>query len=201
MCERGDLQKSTPIQVSRQLRPSEQFRLRGVHRRSRRVRRRRRRLRLGYRILSACTNILESSVCHLNMNRGAEKINSRKVIIDARKQPCLSNAQPPSLKHCSQCQNLLPLTLTLVVRTHRSHESSIVVDQTHTRHTNPPPHHNERQEDTWTHLLQEHVRQGFEYTVADEEDCQAHVVLRVGEAEIFLQAVDFGVADVGSIKK
>ena len=73
--------------------------------------------------------------------------------------------------------------------------------QAHTRHTDPPPHHDDRQEDAWAHLLQQHVRQGLENRVADEEDCQTHVVLRVAEAQIFLEAVDFGVADVGAVEK
>lgn len=37
--------------------------------------------------------------------------------------------------------------------------------------------------------------------VGGVEDGQALVILQVGEAEIFLETQDFGVADIGTVKK
>jgi hypothetical protein len=64
-----------------------------------------------------------------------------------------------------------------------------------------PKYHDQGQEYAWAHLLQKNVRQGLEDGVADKEDCKTSIVLSICHFEIFLQAVDFCVTNVGSVEE
>jgi hypothetical protein len=63
------------------------------------------------------------------------------------------------------------------------------------------PYHNDRQEDARPKLLEKDVRQGLEARVRHEEDGKRRIVLAVGHLQIFLQAVNLRIADVGPIQE
>ena len=73
--------------------------------------------------------------------------------------------------------------------------------QPHPHHTNPPPRHYNRQKHTGPHFLQQHIRQWLKYTVTNEEYGQTGVVLAIRHVKVFLQAVDFGVANVCAVEE
>ena len=56
-------------------------------------------------------------------------------------------------------------------------KAAVVVNQSHTCHTNAPEDHGDRYEDTGSVFLKQDLRQWFKQTVTYEEDCQAVVVL------------------------
>ena len=66
--------------------------------------------------------------------------------------------------------------------------------QSHGRHADPPPHHDDGQEYARSIFLEQDVGQRLEDGVGDEEDGEGRVVLAICQVEIFLQTVDFGVA-------
>ena len=78
----------------------------------------------------------------------------------------------------------------------RRHEAAIVRDNSHERHDDAPCNHDGGQPDGGPDLFEHEVAGHFEDGVGEEEGGQAPVVLVVCEFEVFLQAFDFGVADV-----
>jgi hypothetical protein len=72
------------------------------------------------------------------------------------------------------------------------------VHEAHQRHYNTPPYHYRGQPDRRPHLLEHQVAGHLEGGVGEEEGREAPVVLVVGEAEVFLQAFDLGVANVAA---
>lgn len=73
--------------------------------------------------------------------------------------------------------------------------------QPHGHHHNTPKHHDDRDEYAGSETLQQHVGQRFGEGVGDEEDGETGVVLAGGDVEAFLQAVEFGIADVGAVEE
>lgn len=74
----------------------------------------------------------------------------------------------------------------------------VVLHDAHERHDHAPCDHNRRQPAGWAQLLQEQVRRDLECRVGEEEGSQAPIVLVRLQPEIFLEAFDFGVADVAT---
>jgi hypothetical protein len=64
-----------------------------------------------------------------------------------------------------------------------------------------PQNHNNRQEDTRSEFLEQDIRQRLKHRVTNEEDRKSLIVLSISHVEIFLQAIDFGVANVGSVEE
>lgn len=62
-------------------------------------------------------------------------------------------------------------------------------------------YHDHGEEDARAHLLEQHVCERFEERVADEEDGERGIVLAIRHFQVRLQAVDFGVADVGPVEE
>jgi hypothetical protein len=80
----------------------------------------------------------------------------------------------------------------------RAQEASKVPHDAHERHDDAPRHHDGGQPDGRAHSLQHQVAGHLEGGVGEEEGGQAPVVLIVGQAEVFLQTFDLGVADVAA---
>jgi hypothetical protein len=96
-----------------------------------------------------------------------------------------------------------------------------IVDQTHRRHTDTLPPHDQHasqflidanaetypeKHDNWdenarSHPLKKDIGQGLERRVRDEEDGQREVVLTVGHPQTLLQSLDFCISNVGPIQK
>ena len=83
----------------------------------------------------------------------------------------------------------------------RRHHPLEIMRQPHRHHHNPPEHHDRGDEDGRPEPLEEDVGQRLEERVGDEEDGQAGVVLPACDVQRFLEAVEFGVADVGPVEK
>ncbi len=62
-------------------------------------------------------------------------------------------------------------------------------------------YHYQRQEDAWPHLFEQNIRQWLKDGVTNEENRKGGIVLAISHAQILLEAVDFGVADVRSVKE
>lgn len=56
-------------------------------------------------------------------------------------------------------------------------------------------------EDTRARPLQQDVRQRLEDGIRDEENGQRVIVFRVGHVEGLLQALNFGIADIGAVEE
>ena len=83
----------------------------------------------------------------------------------------------------------------------RGHQTLEVMAQAHGRHDYAPQDHDQRNENAGSKALEEHVGQGFGQCVGDEEDGQGSIVLATCHVEILLQAIQFCVADIGSVEK
>lgn len=70
-----------------------------------------------------------------------------------------------------------------------------------TNHDNTPKRHDNGEEDTRTHSLEQDVGEGFESGVGHEEDGQTGVVLAARHVQVGLKAVDLGIADVGAVEE
>ena len=75
------------------------------------------------------------------------------------------------------------------------------MSQSHCRHRDTPERHDDRNEDAGTKALEQDVGQGLEEGVGDEEDGEAGIVLAAGDVQGFLQAIKFGVADIGAVEE
>jgi hypothetical protein len=73
------------------------------------------------------------------------------------------------------------------------------VYETHCRHYDTPENHDGWDEDRGFELLKQDVGQRFEAGVGCEEQRQASGVFASGQVKVLGQAVDFGIADVGTV--
>lgn len=73
--------------------------------------------------------------------------------------------------------------------------------QPHARHADPPPYHDDGQKHTGPQLFEQHIGERLKHGVANEENGQAVVVLGVGYAKVFLQAVNLCIANVCTVKE
>ena len=81
------------------------------------------------------------------------------------------------------------------------HEALEVVAEAHGHHGDAPDGHDDGDEDAGSEAFEQDVGERFEQGVGDEEDAEAGVVLAAGHVEGFLEAVEFGVADVGAVEE
>lgn len=77
----------------------------------------------------------------------------------------------------------------------------VITDNPHERHHGAPSHHNSRQPPAGAELLEQEVAGDLEGGVGEEEGRQAPVVLVAAHAEVLLQALDLGVADVAAVEE
>jgi hypothetical protein len=66
---------------------------------------------------------------------------------------------------------------------------------------NSPQYHDNRQKYTRSQSLQKHVGRGLENRITDEKYRQTHIILRTRHVQVFLQAIDFGIADIRPIEE
>jgi hypothetical protein len=71
----------------------------------------------------------------------------------------------------------------------------------HGRHDDAPEKHDDRNEDGWSETFEQNLSQRLKSGIGDEEDGQGQVVLRTCHVQIFGEASDFGIADVGTIQE
>lgn len=74
------------------------------------------------------------------------------------------------------------------------HEAVVVFAEAHEGHAETPEDHDDGEVDVGAHAFEEDVREGLEDGVGDEEDGQAHVVLRAVEVEVVCETFDFCIA-------
>ena len=71
----------------------------------------------------------------------------------------------------------------------------------HGRHDDAPENHDDGNEDGWSETLEQNLGQRLEASIGDEENGEGQVILRACQFQIFAQASDFGIADVGTVEE
>ena len=71
----------------------------------------------------------------------------------------------------------------------------------HGRHDDPPKNHDYGKEKGRSEALKQNLSQRLESGIRDEKDGQRQVVLSTRQLQIFAEASDFGIADVGTVEK
>ena len=107
------------------------------------------------------------------------RIPLRDVVINARKEPSLEDAQEYS----------------------RCHQARVVLHEALSNHTCRPEEHDECEPDGRARALHHHVRRDFGGDVEGEEDGEAVIVLEAVEVEVSLQVIEARITDVRSIEK
>lgn len=85
----------------------------------------------------------------------------------------------------------------------RGHHAREIVRQTHGDHDNSPQYHDGGDEYRGPQPFEQDIGQGLEQGIRDEEDGDGGIVLaaRLGQVQRRLEAVQAGVANVGSVEE
>ena len=75
------------------------------------------------------------------------------------------------------------------------------MDEPHSSHDDAPKDHDHRDEDRRSETLEKDLSQRFEDGIRDKENGEREVVLGARHMEVFRQAVNFRIPDIGSIKE
>lgn len=106
-------------------------------------------------------------------------VPAREVVIDAGEEAGLGQAEEPAC----------------------GHHAGEAVGQAHGDHDDAPDGHDDGDEDAGPETFEHDVGQGLEDGVGDEEDGEGEIVLARGDVDAGLEAIEFGVPDVGSVEK